>query len=337
MKDVDFKKVSETLRQQAHRIISKPALFRVAASSGFLEACTMLTQNSDYDFSKAETLPDAEQVLDKGLEDLYAYVYSVTPHDIVVDILSTRYDYSNLSSALKASCLQEESPHFMLASPIPAEEFEAFADPKNDLFESRLPSHLLNGGLDARALYEETESASVVKTYLDRQMYGWMLALAESLGNDFIVNYIKACIDFYNISVLIEQRIYSKQRSFLEPFFVQGGRIPAENISSKFSRSAPAVIPSYYHKYFGEALQQEVSRWEKKSDPKKLHLLLSKLLFSMTEKVDYISYGVEVVFAYILSREEEIQTIRLLLRGKKKGTSPEEIKEDIINPFLKEP
>jgi V/A-type H+-transporting ATPase subunit C len=78
---------------------------------------------------------------------------------------------------------------------------------------------------------------------------------------------------------------------------------------------------------FGAALKKGVDEFEKSGNFSQLERLLDNHLVEQTTQAKYLTYGPEIIYAYLFSKENEARQVRIILAGKQNGIRPEALKE----------
>ena len=332
MNNLDFVNMSSQLRVQEKKLISNATLERAADVADTQEALRVLSQGSDYDFGSLARIDDCELLLKNELRRVYEQAYAITEHANIVALCACKYDYHNLKAALKARFSPQRTPNpYVLITPNKPEDLEALA--AGGVEKSELPSHLQEAAQQAIAAFQKDNNPQMIDIVLDRAMFVHMTALAAAVDAAFITDYVALAIDFYNIKTLVRIRDMQKGTAFLSACLVPDGRTECAFFVEHYAKTPSALVPVFYYRYFGEAMRLGAESFERSGNFSQLERRLDNMLLTHLKKAKYITYGPELLFAYLLNKENEIRQVRILVSCKQNGIGPEALKERLRDNY----
>lgn len=334
MKASDFVSSSGYLRTLEKHLLSTSAIDRIVDASDAQEALRMITQLSEYDFNSLKRLEDYEDVLKKELRRIYLLARSLTNHSCVVDIPACKYDYHNLKAAVKAKYFPQRTPSpFVYATDTSPQLLEKVVNGDIDPAKSDLPLHLQSAAVAAVAAFEKENSPQSIDITLDLLMLAHMKELSDKTGNDFIADYVKNLIDFYNLKTLMRVKDTQKGSAVLSKCLAEGGHTEPSFFIQNYGRTLSAMVPVFHFRNFGEAMRLGMEEFDRTGNYSQLERLLDNYLIDQLKQAKYISYGPEVLFAYILNKENEIRQIRILVTCKHNGIKTEALRERLRDNY----
>jgi V/A-type H+-transporting ATPase subunit C len=330
----DFIESSGFLRVQEKRLLSGSALERMIDAPNLAEVFRMLSQNSDYDFSAASRVDEAEPMLKAELARVYGQARGLAKGSPVVTVLSCRYDFHNVKAALKAKHFPQRTPvPYVPVGDVPVEKLQVIERADANLEKAGLPGYVAAAVKAAEAAFAESGNPQDIDIAVDRVMFSTMLAFCKAMANGFITGYVKTMIDLTNLKTLLRVRDMQKGTAFLGGALAEGGSTPISFFIENYAKTPSAMVPVFYYRYFGEAMRQGVEAYEKTGNFSALERLLDSMLVEYLKKVKYLSYGPEILFAYLLSKENEIRQIRILLTCKNNDIGPEVLRERLRDNY----
>ncbi|MDL2232958.1 V-type ATP synthase subunit C [Ruminococcaceae bacterium OttesenSCG-928-L11] len=333
MKDTDFVESSAYLRVQEKRLLQNSSLERVVDAPNVMEALRMLSQNTDYDFASLKSVADYEQTLKAELKRVYKMAYALAKGNRqVVDILACRYDFHNVKAAVKANHFRQRSdvPYVRVTDVDPAEIERLAQDPTA---KTDLPEHIAKAVKDAQSAFGRTSNPQDIDVVLDKAIFAHMLTLCETCGNSFITDYVKMAIDFYNIKTLLRVKAMQKGTAFLAETLAPGGKTDTGFFVEHYNKTPAAMVPVFYYKYFGEAMRAGMESFEKSGNYSNLERLFDNLLIAHTKAAKYMAFGAEVLFSYLVSKENEIRQIRIVITCKQNNIPQESLRERLRDNY----
>jgi V/A-type H+-transporting ATPase subunit C len=317
------------------KLIAGGGLERAADAPGTPEALRLLSQNSDYNFGSLQKPDDYELLLKAELKRVYALAYKAVPGKTVVEILACKYDIHNIKAALKEKLHKGRTPPpYMAVTDIdPALIETAVNGAQISALKSDIPAHLVEAIDEAKAAWEKTENPQSIDIALDKAMFRRMLALCKELGCEFITGHVKAQIDFYNLKTLLRAKNMKKPAAFVAGCIIPGGATDEAFFTANYNKAPSALVQPGFYKSFGAALKKGVEEYEKSGNFSQLERLLDNYLIEETKKAKYVTYGPEIVYAYLFSKENEIRQVRIIVAGKQNGIRPEALKERLRESY----
>lgn len=327
MKDKDFIEVSEYVDKQKSGRLSSALLERASESNSFILATQIISQSSDYDLQDPENIHEVRLKLADLISEVYFSLEKFMPYPQILDILILRHQFRNLNTAWETyNALNDQPPVYIEVGDIAKEEYYEFFIHK-DPFESNLPDYLLKAAQLALQKLEIGQDAKQASLHFAKVMYARMLALAAETENDFILNTVKTMIDFHNSTELLKVKSQNIELSALESLLIEGGNTQSSFFISGYTKSLVAAIPANYHKQYSDNINFAIQNFERTGDFVFFETLFAYLLNRIIQKVELVTYGAEVPFAYILNIEYQVHQIIIVLSG----ISEKKSSETIIN------
>lgn len=329
MQSSDFISASSYVRTLEKRLLTGTGLERAADAPGAAEALRMLSQNSDYNFGALNRTEDYEAMLKAGLQNVYKTVYGITKHRQVVDVLACKYDYHNLKAALKEKYHKgRTSPPYFYITDVDVSVIEASVNGQGEsVLKSDLPAHLVVAIEQAKAEFEKTQNPQSIDISLDKSMFSHMLDLCGEIGSELITDHVRAQIDFYNVKSLLRAKNMQKSAAFLNECLIGGGLADTSFFITNYNKTPSAMVPVFYYKVFGDAMKKGVEEYERSGNFAGLERLFDNYLIGETRKSKYVTYGPEILYAYLFSKENEVRQVRILVTGKQNGIRADALRE----------
>lgn len=332
MKDTDYTSITGYLRVLEKRILQSDGIERIIDSPDAHDAAKALSQSSEYDFSALKRPEDYETVLSAELKKTYKSLYNITPDAAVINIVLAKYDYHNLKVALKSKYLgkNDERLYVDYTQVSPADIHEVVL---NSVKPEKLQPHLKDAIVCAEAAYDAGGNPQAIDIALDRHMYNYMLFEANKASNEFMAEYVKLSVDFYNLKVLLRVKNMDRDLKFLKEALCEGGKISITELAENFDKDAASVADAFHYKYFGNIMKTALENYEKTGNFSSLEKLLDNYLVEYIKKTKYISFGPEILMSYIFSKENEARQIRIIMTCKINNIKPEILRERLRDNY----
>lgn len=264
-----------------------------------------------------------EQSLDRYLTECFDEVASCLPDNAMVDIFRYPYDAHNVKAILKSRVRGTDPlPLLMSMGTVSPEDAESALRTGN--YGQFSPE--ISASIDkANSLYAQTTDPQLLDAVVDAGCFADMLAKAKAYGG-YLVNAVQTRIDSINILTALRiLRMGGYESSFYSQHFIPGGKLSEDMMLKAFEEGERAFIKtlartdysSLSDKFTGDE-QARLSEWESACDG---------LYRKVIKQSDSLLAGVEVLFAYLADRENEVKKIRVLLTAKQAGLSADRIKD----------
>ncbi len=197
-----------------------------------------------------------------------------------------------------------------------------------------LPTAMRAAASRAMAEYAKTNNPQVIDLILDRACYEDMLAAAEQSGVFFAVRLVRQKIDLTNLMTCI--RILRMQSGEMGKLlfgdaWIDGGFLPFETVRSWFEGGEAFLWErlsySPYDRFANavSGVDATLTEVERCSD---------NFFMEQIRTARYVSFGAEILIAYLLASEYEVRNLRILVAGKTAGLGTDVIRERIRESYV---
>ncbi len=262
---------------------------------------------------------DAESVLAAETEKTWAFIRELTSDLSAFDVLLYPTDYNNLKAAIKCVVTGVE-PHdvFLPGGAVPTEKLLAAAQ-SHDF--SALPAPMAEAGKRAAQTLLQTRDGQLCDVILDRSCLEEILAAGKRSRNPLIEAYAEFKAATTDIKIAFRALKTGKARPFLEESLAPCGTLDNLELTNAALISEDTFFAYLSRtRYSGavEALKAGASAFEKWCDDRQTALIRSEA------RGDY--FTVAPLLAYVLARQNEIATVKIILSGKLNGLPDEKIR-----------
>ena len=324
MRDTDYAQAIGVIREQEKKILGAETLLLAIESTGVSDALSVLGRGS-YDFAGLENAEDYPAVLDTALYDLYAEMYKLSPEPLVADIPRAKYEYHNLKTALKAFYAgMDGGTAYISAAKTDAAALRAAIGSWD--FKG-IPEHLAKACEKVKVTYEQSQDPQKLDTVLDSEMFSYMLSLCEQLNSEFVTGYVRTWIDFYNLKTFMRVKDRKEGVRYLKSVLMDNGFVSHELFVRAIDQSVDAMNAKYYYQYFGGVFKKFADRYEADKNFSSLEKYADEYLLEMIKQSRYIAFGPAPLFCYILTRENEMRQIRIIMTCKINAINQDVAKE----------
>ena len=328
-----FVQASVRIRNLEKKLLTKIQFERLYEADNLEEAIKHLNETAySEDLAKIDRAENFEIALSNSLNRTYSEVLKFSPVKELVDILTYRFAFHNIKVAVKEKILEENFDH--IYSKVHYEDltklkkqFETEKGEKGTWYEDTV--------IQAYKVFEETKDPEKIEFFIDKKYFEKVLEVSKKMGLDLVEEYFRSMIDFLNIRTFIRCKRQEQDINILRAALLQDGYIDTEDIISYFYKDTEDLINSYKNSKIGKSLLLGLKGYNETGRlllfEKHMENYLTNLL---KERVKRMSYGPEIIFAYVHAKEIEIKNLRVCLVGRTNGLSADFIKERLREIYV---
>lgn len=235
------------------------------------------------------------------------------PGSPLLRLISLQDLYHNLKVLAKMNVLDQDLSHLL----VEVEDFDLrylenlFAHPEQNKQESPEETAIA----DLVSDYQKHQDPERLEIILDKALYADMAQLTQELGSDLIRQWQQEQTDYQNLAIFLRMKRAGKAQSLFDFAFLPGGTLNKEILAGLYGQAdlptgadlkAAGVTDSLLGAWTQAVDQGDLAYLEKRRDEAGLNL---------ARKAQRMTYGPEILFAYYLLRQTEIQNIRTLMIG----------------------
>lgn len=269
---------------------------------------------------------DADEVLNKEEKKMWQTIREVAPDMHVFDVLSLPKLYHNLKAAIKEVCTEVENKNiFYDDCEIPGEEM--FALVQNKEFD-KLPGKMSATAREAFDTLLHTRDGQLCDLIIDRATLEAMLEAGKKSGEKIIEEYAQTAVAIADIKIAVRSQKTGKNAEFMKKAMVNCSEINVDQLTQAALAGAEEIaqyLEGTSYREGADALRISPSAFERWCD--------NKMTDSMRSQ-KYESFSVGPLLAYLLARQNEIKTVRIILTGKQNEFPDEAIRERIREMYV---
>ena len=311
--------LSAMLRAREVRMLTADRAVRMLEASGFEESAKLLA-DCGYEDMSGLSASEIDAALSAHRAAIFSEIEGLVPDKALVSMFRLKYDYHNAKAVLKGEAMGQEPLRLMSDSGrVAPEKLKSAYDEERT---SELPPVLGAAMLEAGSTLARTANPQLADFELDRACFEEMLAMADALSNPFISGYVRLLIDVANLKSAVRTARMHKSPDFLASVLIKGGadidRIAAADgdaLAALFAHGPLEKAAAAGAEAIGGGSMTVFER------------LCDNAVNEYLRGVKLVSYGPEVVTAYLAAVEGEITAVRMILTGILSGVPAATIKE----------
>lgn len=329
-----FIQASATTRVYEKDLLSKNQIDRLIDQESLHQALSSLSDTVYNDnIQKMGRDEEYEYMLSKELKRVYGLMERLSPDPLLIDFLKEKYIFHNLKVVVKEVILNEDLSHVYIDfGDLDTVELKKYL--KED--DKKKPSDDIYFGFAEKALdlYKETKDPQVIDISLDKDYFKRLLDIGEELDSDFLKDFTKEKIDLINIKTLFRANLQEASKKTLDNALIEGGNIDTKEFDGLLNEDLDQYKESFSKYKVNKYLQRAYER----NNPTDAMLDLEKAIddhqMDTVKIAKSITYGPEVLFAYVVSKETEIKNLRIILTAKLNSLPGDFIKERLRESYV---
>ncbi len=300
-----------------------PAMEQLMACKTYEECLRMLNEKGWGDGSAGQT---PESLLDGERNKTWEQLRELVEDMSVFDVFLYANDYHNLKAAIKENYAPSHGADIYSSNgTIDPAVFRQAAD-EHDF--SVLPAGMRDAAEEAMSVLRETGDGQLCDIIIDKAALNAILQAGKASGDPLLAFYAEHTVATANIKTAVRCQKTGKSLDFIQRALAECDTLDVSLLAQAAVESFDAII-AYLNttEYSGaaEALTQSASAFERWCDNR----LIEKI---RPQKYETSTIG--PLAAWLLARENEIKTVRILLSGKRNGLSDDAIRERLREMYV---
>ena len=305
------------------------ALFSDAVIEQLL-ACRTAEQGLQFVMEKGwgdmSTDADMDAVLKREEEKAWEVIRDTAPDMSVFDVLSYPKLYHNLKAAVKEVCTETKNPGiFYDDCAVSGKEMLQIVE--NREF-SRLPGNMGRVAEEALDTLLHTRDGQLCDILIDKAALTAIYEAGKRSGEKIIEYYADTTVAIADIKIAVRFQKTGKSADFMRSAMAECDSLNVEQLI-RAALAGADEIAQYLEgtSYAGgaDALRESPSAFERWCDNRMTETLKSQ---------KYETFSVGPLLGYLIARENEIKTVRIILTGKQNGFSDDAIRERIREMYV---
>ena len=255
-------------------------------------------------------------------EKTWEFIRELVPDRMqVFDVFRLADDYHNLKAAVKDSCIDGEHPGIYLRSGTLDPEKIAQALEESDY--ELLPEPMREVAREAKEVLLQTRDGQLCDAIIDRAALEAVRKAGEATGEELLADYGELICATGDIKTAIRSAKNGKDRQFLAKALAPCRTLDTELLADAAAAGTEAVLAYLEHTDYADAvdeLKQSVASFERWCDNRMIETIRPEI---------HNPFGIGPVAAYILARENEIKTVRIILAAKRNNLPEEMLTERV--------
>lgn len=321
MRDTEFAYAAARIRSDENGLLGFSFLTQLAEAQDFDAAAAMLARGG---YPMIETAEEIDNILEQCEAELWEETEAAVGGKAKLDFLIMKNDFHNLKAAVKSIAADADPAGLFLRPCIfdPSEVYEAVKSRRFDLLDPMLSEAAANG----YRLITETMDGRLFDIYIDGR---YLAELLKRCGEfPFAYDYYSKYAAIYNIKTALRIAEFGKKSAAVSEAIVDTPLQDVGAIKRAASMSVSEVL-SYVEGTEFSALSDAY-----KNSYAVFECACAEMLAAELERAEYISFGTEPIIAYFIKKENEINTVRMILNCKAAKIPSRKIRERMCEAYV---
>ncbi|MBN1898658.1 MAG: V-type ATPase subunit [Spirochaetes bacterium] len=307
--------------------------------------------------TKMITRPIFDQMAEGSLESIYKsiaeYGYSVnleesilkskkTTYDLVTHLIEKKERYHILSDLyllqedcynLKNYLKSPKSPvlPFNPLGKISQKDLQEIVNNKRYHLFDKMDSEIA-GYYIAQAMERSTPSG--IDQMIDTLFLELSLKKIRQSEVDYLNVYFHDYVDLLNIENLLRFKFMKKDFSYFSQFYFHCGSLKKRFLEELYREKIEDIALRFRSKRYASVLQKTAEAWIKDQNLNSFEVEKDNYLNSLARITRLLTFGVEPIFGYLFGKETEYKNLRIIINGKQRKLSVDQIKEMIRQTYV---
>lgn len=273
-----------------------------------------------------DTSADAERMLKREEEKIWQVMKELSIDMKKFDVLSYPKLFRNLKAAIKEVCTEDTGRDIY---------YEDAAVPGKEMLEiirekdfGRLPGIMSSVAAEAYDTLLHTRDGQLCDIMIDRAALDAIYKAGMEAEDKIIRDYAESAVAVADIKIAVRSQKTAKTIEFMKRAMAECKSISVDQLS-RAALNGPEAIRDYLAgtEYAGgaEALAESPSAFERWCD--------NRIIQTISPQ-KYESFTIGPVVAYVLARQNEIKTVRIILSGKRSELPDDSIRERVREMYV---
>ena len=273
-----------------------------------------------------DTSADGEKMLKREEEKIWQTVRELSIDKKKFEVLSYQKLFHNLKAAVKAACVKE------VPRDIFYEDTEVSGQEMLDIIREkdfgRLPAGMSQAAQQACDALLHAGDGQLCDIIIDRAALDAIYKAGMESEDEIIRDYARSVVAVADIKIAVRAQKTAKSIEFMKQAMAECGSISVDQLA-KAALSGPEAIRDYLlgTEYAGgaQALSESMSAFERWCD--------NRIIQTISPQ-KYKAFTIGPVVAYVLARQNEIKTVRIVLSGKRSELPEGAIRERVREMYV---
>lgn len=295
-------------------MVSHGTFVDMANATGYEAAVELLASGEYAQAASAAAFTQIEEMLLEKRSEARQLFVELMDDERIVELLRAREDFANMRLAVRRVVTERPiGVDYSNEGSVTAEEFEEIFETEN---YGRFPDYLQEAVEFAVLGYYESKDIRQIDHGIDKEQAIYKIKKAEEIGSEFLTSLFRTQIDITNIRTMLRLKAAERDDRNL---FLDGGFVETARFVQGLDAGYETLSGLFYATCYSDIIDGGVSYLTANQSFLGLEKLCEEHIIGFLKTTQSIAAGPQPVIAYLLRKENEIRTLRMVLSGKKNG------------------
>lgn len=310
----DWRYTFETAQVRAleMQMLTRGTLVDMANAENFESACDLLAASEYAVAHTHRAFAKIEDLLELRRTELRELFEALCLDKPIVELFRARADFGNLRLAIRRMLTERAlGTDYSNQGNMPPEQFEEVFERENyELF----PDYMAEAAERAVLAYYQNKDVRQIDYTIDGCQGRHNLQKARELGSIFLLSLFKVQIDLTNIRTMLRLKLTeSEQRNV----FLAGGFLELDRLKKGLETGYEAIGSLFFATPYHRVVETGAGYLMSEKSFLKVEQQCEEYLRGFLKTTIQITAGPQPIIAFLLMKENEIRTVRLILTAKK--------------------
>jgi len=268
----------------------------------------------------------AEQMLAAEREKTWELIGELVDDMSVFNTFLYSNDFHNLKAAIKQVYTDsaQDAIYISHGTIEPAVILEAISKKEFD----RLPDYMRASAAEAYQVMMQTGDSQLCDIIIDRAALDTILQKSKESGNEVLAEYGELKVAAANINIVIRSIKTGKDKAFMERAIAECASLNKDELINAAMEGIEAVYEYLSATKYAEAVNAI------KESPSAFERWCDNLIIRHISPQKYNPFTLSPLVAYIIARDNEIKTVRIILSGKRNEIPDSKVRERLRDMYV---
>ncbi len=305
------------------QMLSRTTLVDVANAANFEQAADIL-RSGEYALAAGTGISELERLLSARRSAIRQQFAGWIHNKTILMLFKARDDFANLRlAARRAATKKSIGGDYSGEGNFPAEQFaEVFESERYEL----LPDYMAEASQRAILAYYHDKDIRRIDYAIDAAQTEFNLTTAKKLNSDFLLGLFRIQTDLSNIRTMLRLRLTESEERNV---FLPGGYVERDRLLRGVETGSESLGALFFATLYFEVVQAGSAYLGSEKSFLKIEQQCEEYLDGYLKLTIGIVAGPQPIITYLLAKENEIRTVRLVLTAKKNNLNPKLILDRI--------
>ena len=304
-------------------LFSNSTIDQLIACQNYAQCLQFLEEKG---WGDSDTSGNAEAMLTREEEKTWEVVKELSVDMKNFDVLSLSKLYHNLKAAIKEVCTEEKNRHIF---------YDDVSIPGSAMLEivaerdfGKLPDHMQHAAQEAYETLLHTRDGQLCDVIIDQAALEAIYKAGKTSDAAIIRDYAESTVAVANIKIAVRSQKTAKSLDFMKRAMAECDSVSVDQLAKAALNGMDAICEYLQGTAYAEgadALKESPSAFERWCD--------NRIIQTISPQ-KYNAFTIGPVIAYVIARQNEIKTVRIILSGKQNDLPDDSIRERVREMYV---